>query len=62
MVMTPQALFGNLHQRRDHSLSIEFQDAAGKPAAVLREIDKDTYRAVILALSTVTGKKVENAP
>lgn len=62
LVVTPLALFGILRKRREHSVSIEFKDKDGKPGAVLLEIEKDSYRAVILALTTVTGKKVENAP
>ena len=62
VVVTPLALFGILRKRREHSVSIEFKDQDGKPGAVLLEVDKDSYRAVLLALTAVTGKKVENAP
>ncbi|MBY0506734.1 MAG: hypothetical protein K2X03_22635 [Bryobacteraceae bacterium] len=61
VIATPLALFGILHKSRDHSLSLEFQQD-GKPAAMLFELDKSSYRAIILALTTVTGKKVDHAP
>ncbi len=61
-VVTPLALFGILHQAKEHTLSVEFRDESGKPQALLLELDKSNYRAIVLAVAAATGKKVDNAP
>lgn len=60
--LTPVALFGVLHKSKDHLVSIEFTDSAGKRGAVLLMVHKDQYREFLLTLKDVTGKPVENWP
>jgi hypothetical protein len=60
--VNPLVLFGILHESRNHFISIEFHDDAGKPGVVLLEADKSNYRAILEALKKVTGKPVQNAP
>jgi hypothetical protein len=60
--LNPLVLFGILHQSKNHFVGIEFHAADGKPGAVLLEADKGSYRAILEALKTVTGKAVRNAP
>jgi hypothetical protein len=62
VLLNPLMLFGILHTSRNHFIGIEFHDPDGKPGAVLLEADKNNYRAILKALSTVTGKTVQNAP
>jgi len=61
-IVTPLALFGLLHTSKVHFIGIEFRSADGKPGAILLEADKNNYRAILLALKTVTGKPVQNEP
>jgi hypothetical protein len=61
-IVTPLALFGILHQSKEHFIAIEYHKDDGKPAGVLLEADKGSYRAILLALKTVTGKPVANEP
>jgi len=61
-IVTPVALFGLLHKSKVHFIGIEFRTPDGKPGAILLEADKNNYRAILLALKTVTGKPVENEP
>lgn len=60
--VNPLVLFGILHKSKDHFIGIEFHGEDGKTGAVLLEADKNNYRAILLALKTVTGKPVSNAP
>ena len=62
LLLTPVALFGLLHQSKNHFIGIEYRDADGKTAAVLLEADKNNYRVILRALKTVTGKPVQNEP
>jgi hypothetical protein len=62
MMVSPIGLFGLLHKSKDHFIGIQFQGDDGKPAGVLIEADKNNYRAILAALTTVTGKPVEDAP
>ena len=61
-IVTPLALFGLLHTSKVHFIGIEFHAADGKPGAILLEADKNNYRAILLALKTLTGKPVQNEP
>jgi len=58
---TPLALFGLLHESKNHFVGIEYDDS-GKPGAVLLEVHKDSYKAVLETLKAVTGKPVRTAP
>jgi hypothetical protein len=60
--LNPLVLFGILHQSKNHFVGIEFRAPDGKPGAVLLEADKNSYRAILETLKTVTGKPVRNAP
>lgn len=60
--VNPLVLFGILHRSKNHFISIEFRGSDGKQGAVLLEADKNNYRAILEALTTVTGKPVENTP
>jgi hypothetical protein len=62
LVATPVALFGLLHKSVTHFVGIEYKTADGKAGAVLLEVDKNNYRAILAVLKTVTGKPVRNAP
>jgi hypothetical protein len=62
MMISPLALFGLLHKSKDHFIGIQFQGDDGKPAGLLLEADKNNYRAILSALTAVTGKPVEDAP
>jgi hypothetical protein len=59
---TPLALFGLLHESKNHFVGIEFTDDDGKKGAVLLEVHKDSYKAVLETLKTVTGKPVQISP
>lgn len=61
-IFTPLALFGILHESKQHFIAIEYHKDDGKPAGVLLEADKGNYRAILGALKTVTGKPVANEP
>lgn len=61
ILVSPLALFGLLHKTRLHFIGIQFETADAKPSAVLLQGDKDNYRAILVALSGVTGKPVATA-
>jgi hypothetical protein len=58
-LINPLALFGLFHKKRSHFVGIEYSTVEGKNGAVLVQADKDQYRAMLTALSGVTGKQVE---
>jgi hypothetical protein len=60
--LNPLVLFGILHQSKNHFVGIEFRGADAKSGAVLLEADKNSYRAILETLKTVTGKPVRSAP
>lgn len=62
LVVTPLALFGLLHKSTQHFVGIEYKLDDGKPGAVLLEVDKGSYRAMLKALKGATGKPVRNEP
>ena len=59
--LNPLMLFGILHESSNHFVGIEFRTTDGKPGAVLLEADKNNYKAILAALSRVTGKSVQTA-
>ena len=59
---TPLALFGLLHESKNHFVGIEYQDKDGKPGAVLLEVHKDSYKAMLETLKAITGKPVRISP
>ncbi len=58
ILVAPVALFGLFHKTRLHYIGIEFKGAGGKGEGILLQGDKDNYRAILLALHSVTGAKV----
>ena len=60
VLLTPVALFGILHQSKDHLVSIQFKSSDGRPCAVLLAVHKDAYRDLLVNLSILTKKPVEN--
>jgi hypothetical protein len=58
-LINPLALFGLFHKKRSHFVGIEYSTSDGKNGAVLVQADKGQYRAMLTALSGVTGKAVE---
>ncbi len=58
ILVAPVALFGLFHKTRLHYIGIEFKGEDGKGAGILLQGDKDNYRAILLALHSVTGAKV----
>jgi hypothetical protein len=62
LIVTPLALFGLLHESKNHLIGIQWYDDQGKPAGILLEADKNDYRAILRALKTATGKPVEFEP
>jgi hypothetical protein len=62
LFFTPLALFGILHESKMHYIGIEFTNDDNKRGAVLLEVHKDSYRAILEALKSVTGKPVRTGP
>jgi hypothetical protein len=62
LLVNPVALFGLLHQSKDHFIAIEYTGDDTKPASLLFEADKDNYKTVLRALKNATGKPVQGDP
>ena len=62
LLANPVALFGLLHQSKDHFIAIEYTGDDNKPASVLFEAHKDNYKSVLRALKAFTGKPVQGDP
>jgi hypothetical protein len=58
ILVAPVALFGLLHKTRLHFIGIQFKTAEGKSAGLLLQGDKDNYRAILVALQSVSGVPV----
>ena len=58
---TPLALFGLLHESKNHFVGIEYTDDKGKPGAVLLEVHKDSYKVILETLKAVTGQPVKTS-
>lgn len=61
ILISPAALFGLFHKTKLHFIGIEYTEKDGKKAGLLLQGDKDNYRAILLALRSVTGKDVETS-
>jgi hypothetical protein len=61
-ILTPLALFGLLHESKDHFIGIEYHMDDGSAGGVLLEADKGNYRVILDALRIVTGKPVQDKP
>ena len=60
--LTPLALFGLLHESKNHLVGIEYDDDSGNHCAVLLEVHKDSYKSVLDSLKLVTGKPIHMPP
>lgn len=60
ILISPAALFGLFHKTKLHFVGIEYEQD-GKKAGLLMQADKGNYRAILLALKSVTGKEVQTA-
>jgi hypothetical protein len=60
--LTPLALFGLLHESKTHFVGIEYSGDDGKRNAVLLEVHKDSYKAILETLKSVTGKPIQVSP
>ena len=58
VLVAPVALFGLFHKTRLHYIGIQYTAADGKNAGVLLQGDKDNYRAILVALQSVSGVPV----
>jgi len=58
ILVAPVALFGLLHKTRLHFIGIQFNTPEGKTGGLLLQGDKDNYRAILVALQSVTGVPV----
>ena len=56
IAISPIALFS---KKRKHYLTINYNDAAGKPQAAVFEIGKDIIRTTLTILETRSGKEIE---
>jgi PDZ domain-containing protein/PEGA domain-containing protein len=58
ILVAPVALFGLFHKRRLHFIGIQYKTPDGKNAGLLLQGDKDNYRAILVALQSVSGVAV----
>jgi hypothetical protein len=54
-LISPIALFGLFHKTRLHFIGIEYATRDGEKSGILLQGDKDNYRAILLALHSVTN-------
>ncbi len=54
-LISPIALFGLFHKTRLHFIGIEYATPDNKKSGILLQGDKDNYRAILLALHSVTN-------
>lgn len=57
ILVAPVALFGLLHKTRLHFIGVEWT-SDGKKDGMLLQADKDNYRAILVALQSVSGVPV----
>ncbi len=58
ILVAPVALFGLFHKTRLHYIGIQYTGPDGKKEGILLQGDKDNYRAILVALQSVTGAPV----
>ncbi|MCC6745351.1 MAG: PEGA domain-containing protein [Acidobacteria bacterium] len=62
ILVAPLALFGLFHKTKKHFIGVDYSTADGKRAGMLLQGHKDNFRAILLALSSVTGQPVAVSP
>jgi PEGA domain len=58
ILVAPVALFGLFHKTRLHYIGIEYTAPNGSKGGLLMQGDKSNYRAILVALQSVTGVPV----
>jgi hypothetical protein len=58
ILVAPVALFGLFHKTRLHFIGIQYRTFDGKNAGLLLQGDKENYRAILVALQSVSGVAV----
>ena len=58
VLVAPLALFGLFHKTRLHFIGVQYKTPDGKSAGWLLQGDKDNYRAILVALQSVSGVPV----
>lgn len=58
ILVSPLALFGLFHKTRLHFIGMEYTAPDGKKGGLLMQGDKDNYRAILVALQSVTDVPV----
>ncbi len=58
ILVAPVALFGLFHKTRLHFIGIQYKTQDGKNSGLLLQGDKDNYRAILVALQSVSGVPV----
>ena len=61
ILVSPVALFGLFHKTRLHFIGMEYTTPDSKKGGLLMQGDKDSYRAILVALQSVTGVPVSVA-
>jgi hypothetical protein len=61
VLVAPVALFGLFHKTRLHFIGVEYNAPDGKKGGILMQGDKDNYRAILVALQSVSGVPVSVA-
>jgi hypothetical protein len=61
VLVAPVALFGLFHKTRLHFIGLEYNTPDGKKGGILMQGDKDNYRAMLVALQSVSGVPVSVA-
>jgi hypothetical protein len=61
VLVAPVALFGLFHKTRLHFIGVEYNTPDGKKGGILMQGDKDNYRAMLVALQSVSGVPVSVA-
>ena len=61
VLVAPVALFGLFHKTRLHFIGVQYSTSDGKGGGILLQGDKDNYRAILVALQSVSGVPVSVA-
>ena len=61
VLVAPVALFGLFHKTRLHFIGVQYTTPDGKSGGWLLQGDKDNYRAILVALQSVSGVPVSVA-